>query len=147
MTGIKPNRMVMQAAIREAESNRTPFGAVLAMGDQVFAIAASQPGEMGDSSTHPAIKVIRKLRDHTHKDDLSGFTLYSTCKPCSTCMRSVLESGIQSVIYGSAGNEISNLSDKGSLRNLTFVKDVSGETDIQGGFMKSECIELLDKYL
>ena len=51
----------MRAAIEIAEKYQTPFGAALAMGDQLFIAAANQTGELHDPTAHAEVMAIRKL--------------------------------------------------------------------------------------
>lgn len=136
----------MQAALQVAEASQTPFGAALAMGDEVFATSANQIEKKDNLEARAEINVIRKVKEQTRKNDLSGFILYSTCEPFPVCMNEMIRSGIKTVVYGCG---------------ITFLKKYLNRTDIQangviseslndieqiGSFMKAECEDLLRKF-
>lgn len=146
IVSIKPNRVVMQAAIEAAKLNKTPFGAVLAMGDEIFATAVNQTEQKNDSTAHAEMEVIRTLSDQIQKEDLSGFTLYTTCEPCSMCISAIIWSGIQTVVYGCDIPMISNYLKQIDIRAKEVINKSSVEIELHPGFMVSECEALLSKY-
>lgn len=136
----------MLAAIQMAEHNKTPFGAALAMGDQVFATAVSTAEEMREPSTHAVTKIIRRLSEQTGKKNLSGFTLYSTSQPCSDCIKEILAYNIKTVVYGCEipdakkyVDEFQNIDEDGAMENWN-------DFDLINGFLKEECETLLRKF-
>lgn len=136
----------MKAAIEIAEKYKTPFGAALAMGDQLFVTAANQTGELHDPTAHAEVMALRKLGEQIKKTDLSGFTLYTTCEPCPMCMSAAIWARVDTVFYGCDIPEIKKYMDQIDLRaeellNAGFVK-----ISIGGGVNKSECRNLLIKY-
>ncbi len=137
---------MMQAAIQVAEFNQTPFGAALAMGDELFATAANQTKQKSDPTAHAEIEVIRKLSDQLQKKDLSGFTLYSTCEPCPMCISAMIWSGIETVVFGCDIPAISTHMKQIEIRAEEIIKKSSSEIEVKPGFMVSECESLLRKF-
>lgn len=146
MVSIKSNKEIMQAAIHVAEKNETPFGAALAMGDELFAAAANQTSQKSDPTAHAEIEVIRKLSDQLQKKDLSGFTLYTTCEPCPMCMSAIIWSGISTVIFGCDIPMISTYMKQIHIRAEEIAQKSSAEIEIHSGFLASECENLLRTY-
>lgn len=136
----------MQAAIQIAEFNQTPFGAALAMGDEIFATASNQTKSKKDPTAHAEIEVIRKLSEQIQKTDLSGFTLYTTCEPCPMCMSAVVWSGIQTVVYGCDIPLISQFLEQINIRADEMAGKSAKEIELHPGFMKKKCEVLLRKY-
>lgn len=136
----------MQAAIEVAEFKQTPFGAALAMGDELFATAANQTKQKSDPTAHAEIEVIRKLSDQLQKKDLSGFTLYSTCEPCPMCMSAIIWSGIEMVVFGCDIPTISTYMKQIEIRAEKIIKKSSSKIELKPGFMLSECEALLRKF-
>lgn len=136
----------MQAAINIAGKNKTPFGAALAMGDELFATAANQTEPKNDPTAHAEMEVIQKLADQLQKEDLSGFTLYTTCEPCPMCMSAIVWSGIQTVVYGCDIPTISTFVKQIEIRAEEVIDKSSADIELHPGFMASECEVLLQKY-
>lgn len=129
-----------------AELNEAPFGAVLAMGDQVFATAVCKIEEMSDPSLHAEMKVIRKLSEQTGKRDLSGFELYSTCEPCENCVKEIVGHGIKTIVYGCGIFELKKYMD--GLQNINEDDGTESWNDVDrmNGFLKEECEALFRKF-
>jgi len=136
----------MQAAVDAARQNKTPFGAALAMGDELFAIAVNQTDSKKDPTAHAEIEVIRKLTDQLQKKNLSGFTLYTTCEPCPMCMSAIIWSGIQTVIFGCDIPTVSSYMEQIELPAKEISQKSYSTVELHSGFMVSVCEELLQKY-
>lgn len=136
----------MKAAIEIAEKYKTPFGAALAMGDELFVTAANQTGKRNDPTAHAEVMAIRKLGEHIKKTDLSGFTLYTTCEPCPMCMSAAIWAKIDTVFYGCSIPEISKYMSQIDLRAEELLTLGFVNISITGGINESECRSLLKKY-
>jgi len=136
----------MKAAIEIAEKHQTPFGAALAMGDQLFVTAANQTGKLHDPTAHAEVMAIRKLGEHIKKTDLSGFTLYTTCEPCPMCMSAVIWAKIDTVFYGCGIQLIAEYMDQINLRANDLLRFDGAKIHIEGGIEESACHKLLKKY-
>lgn len=136
----------MKAAIEIAEKHHTPFGAALAMGDQLFVTAANQTRELHDPTAHAEIIAIRKLGEHLRKTDLSGFTLYATCEPCPMCMSAAIWARITNIYYGCDISTVSAFMDQINFRAEDLLQFGFIKIDIAGSVNESECRELLNKY-
>lgn len=136
----------MHAAIEIARANQTPFGAALAMGDELFAVEANQTGELNDPTAHAEIMAIRRLGSILKKTDLSGFTLYATCEPCPMCMSAVIWAKIDTVFYGCSIPEISNFMDQINLRAEDLIDKSFGSLNLKGGVLLEENLRLLKEF-
>jgi len=143
---IKPDIRIMKAAIEIAEENGTPFGAVLAMGDEIFITAANQTKKLHDPTAHAELLAIRKLSSSLKKTELSGFSLYTTCEPCPMCMSAAIWSGIDLVIYGCSIPEISKYMPQIDLQSSEVANRSFRKINIEKDFMADECLRLLDKF-
>jgi len=136
----------MKAAIEIAEQHHTPFGAVLAMGDQLFVTAANQTKQLHDPTAHAEIMAIRKLGEHLKKTNLSGFTLYTTCEPCPMCMSATIWARIDAVFYGCDIPTIATYMDQINLRAEDLLTSGFRSLEVRPDVMATECLELLKKY-
>lgn len=146
---IKPDRSLMQAAIDVADLHQTPFGAVLAMGGEIFIEAANQTKQLHDPTAHAELLGIRRLSGQLQKTDLSGFTLYTTCEPCPMCAGAAVWAGIHQIIFGCNISEISEFMPQISLSSDEIYDKSRYSKEIQnrGGFMREECLELLKRHV
>src|SRR6056297_1524010 len=143
---IKPNIRIMKAAIEIAEENGTPFGAALAMGDEIFVTAANQTKTLHDPTAHAELLAIRKLSDRVRKTDLSGFSLYTTCEPCPMCMSAAIWAKIDTVFYGCGIPSISKKMPQIDIRSIDINKKSFHNVTILGGVLENRCMELLKQF-
>lgn len=136
----------MKAAIEIAEKHQTPFGAALAMGDELFVTAANQTGELHDPTAHAEVMAIRKLGEHLKKTDLSGFTLYTTCEPCPMCMSAAIWAKIDTIFYGCDIPLIAKYMDQINLRADKIVGYSFTDIRVRGDIMGQECEILLKNH-
>jgi tRNA(Arg) A34 adenosine deaminase TadA len=143
---LKPNLSHMRAAIEEAVKYKTPFGASLAMGDQLFMTAANQTQTMHDPTAHAEVNAIRKLAGQLQKTDLSGFTLYSTCEPCVMCMSAAVWARIDTIFYGCSIELISTYMDQFKLKADDLNPYSFHKISVRGNLLTNDCKELLQEY-
>ena len=143
---IKPDIRIMKAAIEIAEKNSTPFGAALAMGDEIFVTAANQTKKLHDPTAHAELLAIRKLASNLNKTELSGFTLYTTCEPCPMCMSAAIWAKIDAVFYGCDIPSISKKMPQIDIRSIDVNQKSFCNVTIQGGVLENSCMELLEQF-
>lgn len=143
---IKPDIRIMKAAIEIAEENSTPFGAALAMGDEIFVTATNQTEKLHDPTAHAELLAIRKLSSLLKKTDLSGFSLYTTCEPCPMCMSAAIWAKIDVVYYGCDIPSISKKMPQIDIRSRDINEKSFHNMTIHGGVLEKRCIELLQHF-
>lgn len=136
----------MQAAIEAAETGQTPFGAALAMGEELFTVAANETRRLHDPTAHAEIMAIRKLGQQIQKTDLSGFTLYTTCEPCPMCASAIIWAGIRTVFYGCTIPQIKTHMNQIDLRANSINAYSFTKIHFQGDVLSDECLALLNRY-
>jgi len=136
----------MQAAIDVAKKHQTPFGAVLAMGDEIFVEAANQTKQLNDPTAHAEVMAIRKLGEHLKTTDFSGFTLYTTCEPCAMCTSAAIWAKADAIVYGADIPTIAKFMPQISLRAEEVCEHSFTDTKIIHGFMEMECTQLLRNF-
>lgn len=142
----KPNLQIMRAAIEIAEANQTPFGAALAMGDEIFVTAANQTKALNDPTAHAEIMAIRRLGEKIGNTTMSGFTLYTTCEPCPMCMSAAIWAKIDTVFYGCDIPLIAKYMDQIKLRADRITEFSITDIYIRGGIMIDECEIILKNH-
>lgn len=142
----KPNLQIMRAAIEIAEANQTPFGAALAMGDEIFVTAANQTKALNDPTAHAEIMAIRRLGEKIGNTTMSGFTLYTTCEPCPMCMSAAIWAQIGTLFFGCDIPTVANYMEQINLRALTINQQSFHTVYVKGNVLKNECEELLKAF-
>lgn len=95
----------MKTAITEAnngirQGHGGPFGAVIAKGKNIIAVAHNEVIKNMDPTCHAEIQAIRKAVKVLKTFNLSDCELYTSCEPCLMCLPAVYLSGIRVCRYG-----------------------------------------------
>jgi guanine deaminase len=95
----------MHEAIAEAmagvrEKHGGPFGAIVALGDQVVGRGHNHVVENTDPTAHAEIVAIRDACSRLGRFDLSDCQLYTTCEPCPMCYAAAWWARINTIYYG-----------------------------------------------
>ena len=95
----------MQIAYNEATEGMLcndggPFGAVIVKNDKIISQAHNEVLKSNDPTAHAEINAIRRASQILNSFDLSGCTIYTTCKPCPMCLGAIFWARINTVYYG-----------------------------------------------
>ncbi len=101
-----------------------PFGALIVKDDQIIAQGHNEVLLRKDPSAHAEILVIRQACAALDTVDLSGYTLYTTAKPCPMCKGAIQWSRIKNVVF--SGNYLDT--EKLNFDDLNFSDSFEDET-------------------
>ncbi|MCC5904595.1 MAG: nucleoside deaminase [Balneolaceae bacterium] len=142
---INPAEQNMRAAIEAAEELQTPFGAALAMGEELFATAACRINDLANPEKHAAFMGIRELNERLRKKNLSGFILYTTCEPSRESIKEAEGANISTIFFGCSHSEVSRYVSAEYYKPEDLNFDDS-TVEMIGGILNLECIQLLDRF-
>jgi len=95
--------LFMREAIRMAKEARDngnePFGAILVKNNEVVMRASNQIHSACDPTHHAEIGLIRSFCSENNIDDLSEYTLYTSCEPCCMCAGAMVWSKLGKMVY------------------------------------------------
>ena len=93
----------MRLAVDLAHANRLqggrPFGAVLALGDEVIATGVNNIIASHDPSAHAEMEAIRAGTQKRANPSLAGLSIYASGHPCPMCLCALVMNGISAVYY------------------------------------------------
>lgn len=141
------NEYWMQQALTAAQLaekiDEVPVGAVLVQDDKIIATANNCPIITSDPCAHAEVLALRQAAQKINNYRLPGTTLYVTLEPCMMCAGAMIHARIERLVFGAydektgvAGSRFDWLGDD---RHLHKIK-------IQGGVLKDECGQLLQKF-
>jgi guanine deaminase len=142
----------MRRAIREARRNLRrpdggPFGACVAKGGRVIAVARNTVLARRDPTCHAEVNAIRLAARKLGTHDLSGCRIFSTTEPCPMCFAAVHWAGLDEVVYGTRIADVARLGFRElRISNRTLRRLGGGEVRIVGGILREECLELLREW-
>ncbi|MEA2092351.1 MAG: nucleoside deaminase [Campylobacterota bacterium] len=82
-----------------------PFGAAIVKDGRIISQAHNEVLKTNDPTAHAEINAIRKTSKILGSFDLSGCTLYTTCKPCPMCLGAIFWARIGTVYFGATDED------------------------------------------
>jgi tRNA(Arg) A34 adenosine deaminase TadA len=96
----------MATALEEAKlalsQGEVPVGAVAVYQGKIIARAHNQREQLNDPSAHAEILVLREAGKVLGSWNLSGVDIYVTLEPCPMCAGAIVNSRVDTVIYGAS---------------------------------------------
>jgi guanine deaminase len=139
---IRDKRM-MQRALTIASKAKTPFGCVIANGDEIVVETPNTVRTSGDPSAHAEMNAIRQLA--TLKKDTAALVLYTTGEPCPMCMSAILYAGISEVVFAVPWQEIGRFYPQIEISASEIVSRGFKEITIRDEVLKEECLTLFER--
>ncbi|MDR1677179.1 MAG: nucleoside deaminase [Deltaproteobacteria bacterium] len=140
--------LLMQMALKEARlaGNRgeVPAGAVVAEPDgAILATGRNQVIELTDPTAHAEILALRRAARLKGNYRLSGLILVSTIEPCPMCLMAAIHARLDKIFFGAPEPKWGAAGSVMSLHELAWINH---HPVIQGGFMASECADLIQSF-
>jgi tRNA(Arg) A34 adenosine deaminase TadA len=148
----KPSEKMMKLAIEVAKQGvmvgQSPFGSVIARGDEVIMKGHNQVWATSDPTAHAEITTIRMGCQQTSTIDMSGCVLYSTCEPCPMCLAACHWAKFDYVVYGATIEDakVAGFSEL-TISAPDMVKLGGSPMKLLKGFMAEECKSLFGLWL
>ncbi|MCL4374006.1 MAG: nucleoside deaminase [Candidatus Marsarchaeota archaeon] len=141
---------VIYKALRSVKQNKkAKFAACVVKGSRIISLGYNTTSIDHDIVAHAEINAIRsasKKLGLEHHGSLLGFTLYSTCEPCSMCFAASKYAGIKKIVYGISLNDLSKLDAGKKLRPRKQHSYMKDEIEMVGGVLRQECCDLFSRF-
>jgi tRNA(Arg) A34 adenosine deaminase TadA len=132
MAAEKSMRHAIDKARKGIEKGQEPFGACITRGEEVVSVAHNTVRRDMDVTAHAEMNAIREACRRLNTVDLSDCEIYATFKPCPMCQAACERANIVRIYYG-VGPEDTGVISRGSA------------TQIIGGLLKEECLDLIQR--
>ena len=137
----------MQLALVQAKqaflAGEVPVGAVVVKDGQVIASAHNAPLGQNDPTAHAEINVLRLAAQSIGNYRLEDCTLYVTLEPCAMCSGAAMHARLARVVYGATEPKTGAA---GSVLNLFDNPQLNHQTQVTGGVMAEECVQVLQSF-
>ena len=137
----------MRMALAEAEAamaeDEVPVGAVIVHGQRVIARAHNQREQLRDPTAHAEMIAITQAAESLASWRLEGCTLYVTLEPCPMCAGAILQSRIDTLVYGAWDPKAGAVE---TLYQLLSDPRLNHRTQSVGGVLLDGCSEILTRF-
>ena len=135
----------MKLAINEAKKSNESIGCgvVVVKDGRIVAKSYNRQRESNDASAHAEIIAIRKVGKKVGSKNLVGCIFYCTCEPCTMCLSAMIFARVSKLVYGTSMKETFPDNLPITLTTKKLMEHSDHKIEIVDGFMKDECLELL----
>ncbi len=130
-------------AIKAYDINEVPIGCVIVYNNNIIARGYNKRNSEKNSLKHAEIIAIDKACNVLGDWRLEGCTLFVTVEPCPMCAGAILQSRIDTVVFGTKNNKAGCC---GSILNLLDNKSFNHTVKIIDGILLEDCSMLMKKF-
>lgn len=132
------NNAIEQARLCKID---VPVGCVIKKDGTIIASAHNMREEKQDITAHAEILAIKQAQERLSTSRLNGCKLYVTLEPCPMCTWAILQSGIDTVYFGSYNSQYGAM-----LSNTQLVELSHSKIKIYGGIEEETCDKMLNDF-
>lgn len=115
-----------------------PVGCVIKQGGKIISVAHNRRELDNDVTAHAEILAIQKAQKLMNTSRLNGCEIYITLEPCPMCSWAIIQSGIETVYFGSYNPQYGAL--------ISNPLKGSEKLKIYGGISEEKCDKMLDDF-
>lgn len=130
-------------AVKAYNINEVPIGCVIVYNNNIIARGYNKRNSEKNSLKHAEIIAIDKACNVVGDWRLEGCTLFVTVEPCPMCAGAILQSRIDTVVFGTKNNKAGCC---GSILNLLDNKNFNHTVKIIDGILLEDCSMLMKKF-
>ena len=132
------NNAIEQARLCKID---VPVGCVIKKDGIIIAFAHNMREEKQDITAHAEILAIKQAQKRLSTSRLKGCELYVTLEPCPMCTWAILQSGMDTVYFGSYNSQYGAM-----LSNTQLVELSHSKIKIYGGIEEEKCDKILSEF-
>jgi tRNA(adenine34) deaminase len=141
------HEMWMSEAIRLAEiaykKDEIPVGAIVVKDNKIIGRGYNQREKLKDPTAHAEIIAITAAANTIDDWRLNDCNLYVTKEPCAMCAGAIINSRIESVIFGCYDAESGYC---GSVADLCGDPRLKNDITVRGGIKENICLSLIQDF-
>ena len=136
-------RLALDEAMKAYEINEVPIGAIVVKNNRIIGRGYNQRESLNDPTAHAEIIAISSASNTVNDWRLDNSTIYVTKEPCPMCAGAIMNSRISHIYFGMYDEKMGCC---GSLYQLCRDPRFNHQSEIKGGVMESDCINLIQSF-
>ena len=145
-TASKHEYFMRQAVIeagKAVEKDEIPVGAVIVYEGRIIARAHNQRELLKDPTAHAEMIAITQAASYLQSWRLTGTTLYVTLEPCAMCAGALVQSRVDTLVYGTVDKKTGACT---SVINLVQEPRFNHRLKVIPNILADECKYILQKF-
>lgn len=135
------NEALMLAKNAEKHGD-VPVGAVIVFKNKIIGKGQNKREKDKNSLIHAEIEAIYEACNYLGSKYLTDCTLYVTLEPCPMCTGAIINSRIETVVFGAYDEKAGCMGTMADMKILPF----NHKPGIIGGYMEKECSDVLSNF-
>jgi guanine deaminase len=107
------------------DQGKTPFGAVIVVGEEIVGEGTSSVVELLDPSAHAEVMALRDAAAKLQRHLLPDGTLYSSSEPCPMCLTACYWARIPRIVFGATAHDVATY----GFEDLQFYRELGRPAD------------------
>lgn len=136
-------RLALEEALKAAAEGEIPIGAVIVYNNKVIAKAHNLRETWQDATAHAEIIAIRKACKELGRWRLTGCVLYVTVEPCPMCSGAVVNSRLDTVVYGCPDAKAGGAE---SIFNIIANPNLNHTAQVVSGVLEADCAKVMQDF-
>ncbi len=136
-------REALRQALKAAEAEEVPVGAVIVRAGKILGRAYNQVELLKDATAHAEMLALTQAEAAVGDWRLADCDLYVTKEPCAMCAGALVHTRIRRLIFGCADTSAGAA---GSVINLLQMPGFNHRCDITSGVLQNECAAVLRNF-
>ncbi|WP_227940137.1 tRNA adenosine(34) deaminase TadA [Alkalihalobacillus deserti] len=132
--------LALVEATKAEQLGEVPIGAIIVKDDEVIASAHNRREMDHQALAHAELAVIKEACEKLQNWRLLDCTLYVTLEPCPMCAGAIVQSRIDTVVYGAKDPKAGCA---GTLMNLLKEPQFNHQSTVISGCLEEECSTIL----
>ncbi len=96
------------------QNGNHPFGALLAVGEEIVLTAENTVFTERDTTRHAELNLVSVAMRDFDAEKLLRCTLYTSTEPCAMCSGAIYRTGIPRVVFGCSSETMGNITGRGT---------------------------------
>lgn len=140
-------RYAIRLAQSASENGNEPFGALLVKDNKIVFKSENKIYTESDPTFHAELGLIRQFCSENNIQNLSEYTMYTSCEPCCMCSGAIVWANVGRVVYSLSHDELAKIAGFNIMisSNEIFLKSPHKPETI-GGLLSSQAAEIYKNY-
>ena len=128
------------------QKDEVPIGAVVVLDGRMIGEGYNLTISNCDPSAHAEIIALRSAAAAINNHRLPGARMYVTVEPCAMCAGAVIQSRLDTVIFGASDSKAGSAGSAGSVLNVLQNNTLNHQCKVVGDILSDECAQLIQGF-
>ncbi|WP_433889663.1 nucleoside deaminase [Streptomyces sp. CA-111067] len=128
------------------DEGKTPFGAIVVIGDEIVSEGTSSVIELADPTAHAEVMALRNAGKSLGRHLFEDGVMYASSEPCPMCLVACYWARLPRIVFGATSHDVAmnGFEDLQLYREMTYPAERrSLREDVASGLLGEQAVEVL----